>query len=298
MFKSYIVDPPSRKNAQFLYRTSNGDYQGPEEPPLHDYLKKTGIPIWAYRIGEENPFHITVLFSHGNSKDVPSLHVFISALFDQIVTKCKICITLFLWDYPGFSFSPYTTSDFALMEDHMKLLGNDIVNGELAIEFGITDVPFFIMGHSIGASLQTVLLKQESLVGKIKGCFCMAPFYSLEEMSKNYFLGQMYFQTFLKKYKDFCNVGENVRKRLDPDIVITVVLCSRDDVTTTGHWAMSNFSELVKNGPDNVFMIDALHNSPLLNKSCHNIIASLFNDFLLRTTVIPPEVSEGYALDS
>jgi hypothetical protein len=117
-------------------------------------------------------------------------------------------------------------------------------------------------------------------------------------MSTKYFMGHLYFQTFLTKYSGFCNVGENVKQRVNPDVLIAVILCKHDDTTTSGTWALSKFSELLRNPEDNVIMIEAQHNSPILDGKCHHTIAYLFKDFLVRSGIVPPEVSEGFSYEA
>jgi pimeloyl-ACP methyl ester carboxylesterase len=289
MLRTYLLTPPNRKVEQLTYRTQPEKYKGEAETPHFHFLQKTGIPIWPYRIGEQYTSHITVLFSHGNNYDVPKLQPFVANLFATIVEVCKVCITLILWDYPGFSFSPYATKDFVLMEDHVKTLAYELTGGVLCAEFGLEESPLYVMGHSIGASLQTSLSTDHNLIGKIKGYFCIAPFYSMKDMSKNYFFGTLYFDAFCSEYNYFCNFEQNMKNRVDPESKILVVLCLNDMVTTSGSWARAKFTDLLQE-PESVIMIDGQHNSPVTDGKCHQTIAVIFKTFLIESGIIPPEM--------
>lgn len=279
MFGRYILTPPARTKEQVeYYRT--GSYRNTEELLPHlDFLRQYQIPIWTLQFGQPaNPQKIVIIFSHGNSRDVPDIKEMVFDLMHRIVEETSSFVTLIMWDYPGYSFSPLTTKEFLKIEEQFLLLCMETTQGQIWEGLGIQDQPLFLIGHSLGACAQTVALKDPRLSGKIAGVMCLAPFYNLLDMSKKYFFGEFFFTSFGKEYHQFCNVAEHIRNRVDTQAIVQVVLFAKDQVTSSGPGALMKFEDLV--GIENVKTLRGSHDTPIVEAQGREECARLFRMLL------------------
>lgn len=171
----FIMTPPPRSETQKKF-TLTGMYPLSLTPPDISFLKEHAIPVWAMSIGTEEKTPITIIFSHGNSTDVPRCAENIFKFFEPL--ESSYYVTLIMWDYPGYSFSPLDTTEYTLMEQQLKTLISRVYT---------EDKNIFIVGHSLGASLQSCVLADESISRLIKGAYFMAPFLSLHDMCNKRF---------------------------------------------------------------------------------------------------------------
>jgi hypothetical protein len=251
---------------------------GDDNPaPLFEFLEEYKVPLWRTFVGYAHKPKICIIFSHGNKHDVPESHPLLLGLLQRLADD--YFIVLFEWDYPGYSYSPLSTAEYPQMEQQFaNICANVIQNPLFLARQEEEQVPIFLMGHSLGAALQSCIFNCPTLEQAVTGVYFVAPFLSLRDMCYNVqMIGPLVYHAAVKDKDNLFNLANNIKYRdRSKPTKLRCVLFVKDQVVSHGLATFDKFMELNPkthgDDPDWVLNVAGTHNALMTDPAARDVI--------------------------